>query len=195
MTGIIILAAGASTRMGQPKQQLKFGDETLLQRAVRTALDTMAASVIVVLGANAHEIQAELQQGSAVISVNPDWQEGMASSIRIGLQQLQKQLPEVENAIFMLCDQPFVSSALLNQLIQTHNEDKGGIIACTYNDTIGAPVLFNKRYFGELMALSGQEGAKHLLLKFSDDVIAVPFDQGGIDIDTPEDYQRLTDKS
>lgn len=191
MTGIVILAAGASTRMGQAKQQLKFNDETLLQHAIKAALGADTASVIIVLGANHTAIEQQITDGRVTVRTNDDWEEGMASSIRSGLHQLFDLHPAIQNALFMLCDQPFVTSDLLKQLIQTQQETQAGIVACTYQDTIGAPVLFNRKYFNELLSLTGQEGAKKLLTKFSNEVITVPFDKGGIDIDTPEDYQRL----
>ncbi|GAB2683368.1 hypothetical protein GCM10027037_00190 [Mucilaginibacter koreensis] len=192
MTGIIILAAGASTRMGQPKQQLVYEQETLLQRAIRTAEAAIAVSVVVVLGANAQKLNISAESDRLSICCNDDWQEGMASSIRAGLHRLLKLHPAIEHVLLMLCDQPFVSTELLNQLIQTEQSQQAGIIACTYQNTLGAPVLFKRKYFNQLLALTGQEGAKKLLVKFSDDVIAVPFEQGAVDIDTPEDYEQLS---
>jgi molybdenum cofactor cytidylyltransferase len=191
MTGIIILAAGASSRMGKPKQDLIYEGETLLQRTMHVAEAAASITTVVVLGANAEKINIEIKSKRLCVCHNIYWPEGMSSSIRIGLQQLLNLHPAAENAIYILCDQPFITAKLLHKLMQTQQEKQAGIVACAYQGTYGAPVLFNKKYFNELLALTGQEGAKKLLMKFSDDVVTVPFEQGAIDIDTPEDYKRL----
>jgi molybdenum cofactor cytidylyltransferase len=189
MTGIIILAAGSSSRLGKPKQNLVYKGQTLLQRAIATAATSVCRPVIVVLGANEEMIKPTIESDSVNIIHNPEWQEGMASSIGAGIKALQKIEPEAGAVILMLCDQPFVGAALLHQLVQKKSDK--GIVASGYNETIGAPVLFGAVYFDELLLLKGQEGAKKLLLKYPDDVIAVPFPLGGIDIDTMEDYEKL----
>ena len=91
----------------------------------------------------------------------------------------------------MVCDQPFVDEQLLNNIAQTKSESGKGIVASSYKDTLGTPVLFNKTYFPELLALQGQEGAKKLIFKHKEDVAAVPFPLGYFDIDTAEDYNSL----
>ncbi len=195
MTGIVILAAGASTRMGQPKQQLKLGNRTLLQMSIDAAVNSEAEAVVIVLGAKAAEIEMQITASEQVtVCKNDDWPSGMASSIRSGLLELLDIHPDIGNALFMLCDQPFTETALLNRLIEKQQEKKAGIVACTYQETTGAPVLFNRSYFNELLTLTGQEGAKKLLTEFSEEVVTVPFDKGGVDIDTPEDYQRLLER-
>ena len=192
MTGVLILAAGSSSRLGKPKQNLVFEGQTLLQRAIDAALATLCGPVIVVLGANADEIKPTLEGKPVRIVHNNDWVEGMASSIRLGIAELQVIDPDAKAAILMLCDQPFVSTAILQQLIQS--QSKKGIAACAYNDTIGPPVLFDEFYFGELLSLKGQEGAKKLLLKYTDAVTTIPFALGSIDIDTAADFEKLTHK-
>ncbi len=189
MTGIIILAAGSSSRLGKPKQNLVYKGQTLLQRAVATAAASVCNPVIVVLGANEQVIKPTIESDNINIIHNPDWQEGMASSIGLGINALQKIDPKADAVVLMLCDQPFVDTALLNGLVQKRSAK--GIVASGYNDTIGAPVLFDTAYFDELTLLKGQEGAKKLLLKYPDDVVIVPFQLGGIDIDTVEDYEKL----
>ena len=189
MTGIIILAAGSSSRLGKPKQNLVYKGQTLLQRAVATAAASVCRPVIIVLGANEEMIKPTIESDNINIIHNPDWQEGMASSISSGITALQKIEPEADSVVLMLCDQPFVDAALLDQLVQKKSAE--GIVASSYNDTIGAPVLFGAAYFNELLLLKGQEGAKKLLLKYPDDVATIPFPLGGIDIDTVEDYEKL----
>jgi molybdenum cofactor cytidylyltransferase len=188
MTGLIILAAGQSARLGQPKQNLVFQGKTLLQRAIEAALASVCEPVIVVLGANEEVIRPTIDSYSIQIIHNAEWREGIASSIRLGIKTLQESA--VTSAILMLCDQPFVSSLLLNELIkQGANKD---IVACAYNNTVGTPVLFSSAYFEELLRLTGDEGAKKLLWKHQEIVISILFPSGGVDIDTVEDYGKLS---
>jgi molybdenum cofactor cytidylyltransferase len=191
MTGIIILAAGASTRLGEPKQQLLYKGRTLLQHAVDAAVESMAQLVIVVLGANAEVIKNNITNQGVTIIHNKDWEEGMASSIRTGITELQKLSPDIDDAILMLCDQPFVDVALLNNLMLNKQQTSKPIIACAYNNTVGPPALFDKTYFNALLSLKGQEGAKKLLMKYRDKVFTIPFDKGAIDIDTAADYAKI----
>lgn len=191
MIGIVILAAGASTRLGEPKQKVQFQGNSLLQITVQAALRSAGTPVVVVLGANAETVEPEIAQVPVPVVLNPEWQEGMASSIRVGLNKLKQLEPQVEGAILMLCDQPFVVPEVLNSLIQAKNITGKEIVACAYNGTMGAPVLFDKAFFPDLLSLKGQEGAKKLLFKDPDAVTSVPFPLGSIDIDTPADYAML----
>jgi len=188
MTGVIILAAGESARLGQPKQNLVFGDKTLLQNAVETGLASVCEPIVVVLGANEQLIRPTVSEYPANIVHNADWAEGIASSIRLGVTEVKKN-PQITSVILMLCDQPFVSTGLLNELATAGAEND--IVACVYNNTAGVPVLFNAKYFGKLQLLTGDEGAKHLLLKYGEDVLYMPFPMGGVDIDTMDDYEKL----
>lgn len=189
MTGLIILAAGASTRLGKPKQNLVYQNNTLLQRAIETALASVCRPVLTILGANAEMIRPTIEKLPVHVLYNNNWQEGMASSVRLGMAELKKFEPAITSAILMLCDQPFISASLLNELV--HVKEKKGIIACTYNNTIGAPVLFDAKYFDELSLLTGTEGAKKLLLKYPGNVYSISFPLGGVDIDTTEDFEKL----
>lgn len=191
MIGIVILAAGASARMGEPKQELIYKGETLLQHAINAALATDCQPVIVVLGANTGLHMPEKGNKSISTIYNPDWQEGLSSSIRKGLSALLASAPQVEGVILMVCDQPFVEASLLNSLIHTKKSSGMGIVACQYKDTLGTPVLFSKAYFDELLYLRGKEGAKKLLFRHNEDVADIPFALGAIDIDTPEEYALL----
>lgn len=191
MTGIIILAAGASSRMGRPKQLLVYQQQSLLRRAVKAAAAVPNTCVVVVLGAHQSAIALELANESIKVVYNADWQQGMASSVSVGIKYLITEQPAVQNALLMLCDQPFVDTALLQNLINTQQTSGRPIVASAYQNTLGAPVLFDQYYFAELMALQGQEGAKTMLNKYKSEVISIPFEQGAIDIDTPEDYERL----
>ncbi|MHA6249592.1 nucleotidyltransferase family protein [Pontibacter sp. CAU 1760] len=191
--GVVVLAAGAATRMGSPKQALVFRGQTLLQHAVQVALSAQSHRVVVVTGANQGGMEAGLPFDSKLVKVhNPDWQEGMGSSIRRGLTALLDSEPaQLDGVILMVCDQPFVTAALLDQLIATLAATSKGIVASHYNNTHGTPVLFSQNYFEELLGLNAQVGAKKLLQRYAHDKAAVAFAQGGIDIDTPEDYAAL----
>lgn len=191
MTGLILLAAGASTRLGKPKQNLVFEGETLLQRALQTALDSVCSPVILVLPPDPDRVLPGLTGAPVTIAVNQEWKEGMASSIRCGLEQLLTIEPDVSSCIFMVCDQPYVTASVLDNLVKEH---RGTIVASTYQDTLGTPVLFDKSYFPELMQLQGQEGAKKIVMKHRQDVLTIPFPLGEVDIDTAADYNSLLQK-
>lgn len=189
--GIVILAAGASTRLGKPKQLLKYNGNSLLQNAIDASVNSVAASVIVVLGANADNILQETNKSSIKTIINSEWEEGMASSIRIGLNELLFISPATVAVIFMVCDQPYVSSELINELIQTHLDTGKPIVTCNYGETIGPPALFHKSLFNELMKLKGDAGARKIIQQHIDAIATISFTKGNIDIDTAEDYDDL----
>jgi molybdenum cofactor cytidylyltransferase len=191
MIGIIILAAGASTRMGHPKQLLPYQEENLLQHAIDTALGTGCYPVIVVLGATANEIEPAIKNNNITIAENKQWQEGLGSSVRAGISALIQHTPRADSAILMLCDQPFVTAALLKHLVETKAATNKNIVASIYGDTVGVPVLFDQSFFPELLQLQGQDGAKKLLSIYAQDVATVSFPEAAVDIDTPEDYHTL----
>lgn len=190
--GIILLAAGSSKRLGQPKQLLPYQGQTLLGHALQAALASQVSTVIVVVGAQAMAIKNEWAQTNATMVVNEAWQEGMASSIRLGIHTLTQLNPTVDGVIIMVCDQPFVTPALLDTLLATHGSSGSPIVACGYAGTVGTPVYFQKRFFPDLLALSGDVGAKKIIRQNIHQTAVVPFPLGAADIDTEEDYQRLS---
>jgi len=190
-TAIVILAAGNSTRFGSSKQLLHFNGKTLLQHAIDEATEAGANPVVVVLGANANEVSASIDTTAVEIVLNNRWEEGMASGIVAGVGKASSMSEHVHYLIISVCDQPFISSALFNQLYQTQTESQKGIVACAYADTIGTPVLFTQKYFDHLLALHGDEGAKKLLTTYATDVATVHFPNGNFDIDTKTDYEEL----
>ena len=167
-TGIIILAAGSSSRFGTLKQLAHFGGKTLLQHAVSEALGTGAKPVVVVTGANAEEVSHSINDNNIEIAENADWKKGMASGIVTGIQKVITLNAHIERLIIAVCDQPFVNSALFNQLYQTHMESKKNIVASAYADTLGTPVLFTQKYFDQLLNLKGDEGAKKILKLYNE---------------------------
>jgi len=190
LVGVIVLAAGASTRLGQPKQSLPYGDSTLLAHAVAAALNARLGPVLVVLGAHGPELAQALPSGAVAVH-NPDWQEGMASSIRAGLAALERGWPQAAAAIVMVCDQPSVSAGLLRRLVAAWRQGSAAAVACQYGDTVGVPALFSRSLWPELMALRGDRGAKSVLERHRERLLLVPFPEGALDIDTPEDWQPL----
>jgi len=189
-TGILILAAGNSSRLDEPKQLLRFNGKTLLRNVIDEAIK-VTESVIVVTGSNHSQISKEITNPEIKIVENIKWNEGMGSSIKIGINQLLNRFPEVQNIIISVCDQPFIEASVFLDLIQMQKISQKGIVASKYSDTLGTPVLFIKKYFEEISKLSGQEGAKKVIQKFKDDIAEIIFEKGAIDIDTQSDYQKL----
>jgi len=188
--GIIILAAGASTRLGEPKQNLLFRGKSLLNHALAVAKESDCTPILIITGA--HTFEANEINGSGVYVVqNPDWQKGIAASISLGVSYLQQKEPNISGVILMVCDQPYVTSTHLNQLITESIQTNKPIIACSYQDTLGTPVFFDKKYFRALCSLKGDEGAKKIIFKNLADVAYIPFPAGSIDIDTKVDYDQL----
>ncbi|SKB52535.1 nucleotidyltransferase family protein [Dyadobacter psychrophilus] len=188
---IIILAAGNSSRLGEPKQLLVYQNKTLIRHIAEAAIEAKSAAVIVVTGSNAPSIEKELHSLSCHSVHNPDWESGMASSIVVGTDELMRTHPNIAGAIYAVSDQPFVSVALFDALINKALEKNSGIVASEYDNTFGTPVLFSNKYFPALLTLSGAEGAKKLVKKFADEATSIPFPLGSVDIDTPDDYQKL----
>lgn len=188
--GVIILGAGNSSRLGQPKQLLMYRGKTLICQMAEEAIAAVGSPVVLVTGANAQQILEKLCGFAIEIVENENWAEGMGSSISTGINALRKH-EGLAGVIIMVCDQPFVNAALLQQLMDQQVIVGKGIIACTYDNTAGTPVLFSSTYFDALAALEGQEGAKRILQQSTDDLALVPFPLGALDIDTAEDYQRL----
>ena len=189
--GIVILAAGLSSRLGKPKQMLEFKGKSLLKHAVTAAVDSNASFVVVVIGANATLIVKELDNNEVHVVENKNWQEGMASSIRCGLKAVTKKAPLTDAVIFLVCDQPHISAKLVNEIIMVHQQTGRPIVACNYGDTFGPPVLFYKSFFDELNLLQGDVGAKKIIQQYSEELTSVPFAAGTIDIDKEQDYEAL----
>jgi molybdenum cofactor cytidylyltransferase len=185
---ILILAAGESNRMRIPKQLLPFRGKNMLQHAIDEAVTSNADLVFAVLGANAERIKRVLRQSRAELVMNQDWSEGISSSIHAGVKALPA---NVNGVIVSLCDQPHAGSRIFNALIDASRTSGKSIVACEYGGTEGTPALFARQYFDQLLALSGDRGAKKIILENKNDLARIPFAEGTIDIDTAEDYQRF----
>ncbi|MEX2514467.1 MAG: nucleotidyltransferase family protein [Cyclobacteriaceae bacterium] len=190
-TGIIILSAGKSSRLGQPKQLLAFKGKSLIETAVDAALNSNCGPVWVVTGAFQESILPLFCKKPVQIIKNPHWEQGMGTSIAMGIGALVN-AGGAEQAIIMLADQPFVDAELLKGMLQAQEKSKKPIIAASYqNRTLGVPALFEQKYFDQLMALKGKEGAKKIIQRHLEQVETISFDRGNIDIDTLSDYEAL----
>lgn len=185
----VILAAGASSRMGSPKQLLVWNGRTLLERAVSSARASCGERVIVVLGAHSQAIQAGVNLDGVGVIVNPDWREGMASSIRAGIRALPD---SAEAALILLCDQPRIGAEHLGRLLDAWQGEPNRIAASVYHGGVGVPALFPSGFFGDLLALRGDRGAKGVLMKFEASLLKIPLPEAELDIDRAADLERLT---
>lgn len=157
------------------------------------ALNTKITPVVVVLGANCEALKSETDGLKIHVVINERWRRGMASSMRCGLEAVQKKVPDLDGIIFMVCDQPYVNSLLLNDLLARQHKTKLPIIASAYETNLGPPALFHKSLFDELMELEGDMGAKKLINSHKNLLATIPFLKGNIDVDTMEDFMALAD--
>ena len=189
---IVILAAGASSRMGSPKQLLKWGEDSLLNHAINTALNTSACEVIVVLGANHELIEKEIEYTSITILENENWNLGLGKSIGCAVNYVLKSKTKTQGVLITLADQPLIDSSFLNTIIQDFSPKEYQIIATAYDDNKnGVPVLFDKIYFEALSILSDDFGAKHLIKLHETFVKTLKAPVKNVDLDSKEDYENL----
>jgi molybdenum cofactor cytidylyltransferase len=179
--GALILAAGGSIRFGEPKQLLNFRGKSLVRRVVEAAAGAKCEPIVVVAG-NASDLVGE-RVGNCEIIRNAQWQRGIGSSIKCGVERLRG---SVDAVVILACDQPFVTASVVKELI-AHDAP---IVASGYAEAVGIPALFASRYFDALASLPDETGAKSVIAAHTSDVAVVPFAEGVIDIDTRADYER-----
>jgi molybdenum cofactor cytidylyltransferase len=189
--GAVILAAGASVRMGTPKQLLEIAGKPLLIHAVEAALASPSWPVVVVLGAHGEKIRPALARLPVLITENPAWSEGMAASIRAGVTTLQQFSRRLDAALIALCDQPGFSARVINELIAAQRATTRSIVAARYAGRNGAPALFLREHFHTLTHLTGEEGARALLNDEPARVASVELPALALDLDTPADVAAL----
>jgi molybdenum cofactor cytidylyltransferase len=189
--GVVVLAAGSSSRLGKPKQLVRFHDKPLLQNVIDHCERFDFISKVIVLGANSEMIKKALKPKAFTLVMNEDWKEGIAGSIRKGVQHSLDLNPDTEHIIFLLSDQPFVTAELLEKLLETHLSEEKKITACFYEDDIGVPAIFSKDMFPLLLKLNGDQGAKKIMKQYQDQVTSIHFEMGHFDVDTPEDQADL----
>ena len=189
--GAVILAAGSSSRLGEPKQLVTFRDKPLLQKVIDLCAPLNLSSQVIVLGANSDAIQEGVDPGKFNFVLNEEWSEGIAGSIRKGVAYSLELNPECRHLMILLSDQPFVSTELLQKLLKAHITGTKEITASLYKGDTGVPAIFSKSIFPLLMELKGDQGAKKIMKQFPDKVASVPFEMGYFDVDTPEDQAEL----
>jgi molybdenum cofactor cytidylyltransferase len=180
--------------MGRSKQLLEIEGEPLLKRSVKVALAVNTANVVVILGANEKPHREIIEQLPVHIISNYYWKTGMGSSIKSGLNYLIQADPDLEGVIIMVCDQPALTIEHLNRLITRFSEKKKSIVASSYANSHGVPVLFGRSFFSNLLLLGDDQGAKKIVHQFPDQVAAVEFPKGSIDLDTEEDYKNFMEQ-
>ena len=179
----LVLAAGGSTRLGAPKQLLAYGGQSLLRRAAESARAAVDGPVLVILGSGANPLKNELVGLDVHPVENPAWGLGMGTGVRIGMETLAGRTDAV---LLTLCDQPLVGPEALGRLLDAFRPD--ALAVAEYNGTVGVPVVFGRAYFDELRALPDDAGAKSILWRHRETLIAVPMPEAATDIDTREQY-------
>ncbi|MDB6126995.1 MAG: 4-diphosphocytidyl-2C-methyl-D-erythritolsynthas e [Verrucomicrobia bacterium] len=186
--GLILLAAGGSTRMGRPKQLLPWGDRSLLRHACHTALATLCRPVIVVLGCEADACRVECADLRVITVVNENWARGLGSSIAVGLAKLETESPEISGVVLMLVDQPSVTPEWLGQFVE--RAPSSALVATRYGESGGTPAYFAREFFPELQRLPPHEGARTLLAREHQNVQLMEGPHIFFDLDTPEAYRE-----
>ena len=181
---LVLLAAGASRRLGQPKQLLRIDGETLVHRAARLGLATTPAQALLVLGAQADATWAAIEDLDLQRVDCPDWSDGLGASLRAGLAAVS---PECEGALVLLCDQPALDAAHLQSLVGSWRHDPARAVASAYAGVLGVPALLPRAWFEALSRNTGDRGARDLLRERVDDVKAIPAPALSMDIDRPGD--------
>ncbi len=202
MISAILLAAGESKRMGRPKQMLTWQGKTLLQHVLENLIRSNIDEIILVLGHEAEAIQKSRggfqtrPYAGIKIVINPDYPQGMASSLRQGLLAMD---PGSEAFLVVLADQPGIGPEIINQIIDAFQraDPRRGIARPVYRGLRGHPVLISVRYLQEALQLQGDVGARQILMNHPEDILEIEADQEGIlkDIDTHEEYQRYLNQT
>ena len=185
LVGAIILAAGASRRMGQPKQLLPVAGQPMVRRVTEAVCAADMAQVIVVLGARAQAVASVLQGLPVDLVINHAWQAGLSTSVRAGIGGLH---PDIDAVLLVLADQPGLGPDLLRKLVDRYGATGAPIVAPFYQGQRGNPVLFDRALFAELEGVEGDRGGRAVITRHEADLVGVEVDDVLSDIDTPEDY-------
>jgi molybdenum cofactor cytidylyltransferase len=188
--GMIILAAGPSSRLGRSKQLLEFNGKALLRISVEIALTVASENTLVVLGYNHEEHKRVIADLPVEIVLNLDWPTGMGSSLKAGISAMQRR-SSLKAVIVMVCDQPYISKEHLKKMIDVYRHNDAAIVASKYSSTVGVPVLFHRRKFAAIETIENSQGAKAIIEQNLDNAVLIDFPLGEIDIDTQEDLNRL----
>ncbi|MFK7949259.1 MAG: NTP transferase domain-containing protein [Saprospiraceae bacterium] len=188
-TAILIIAAGASRRLGQPKQLLNYKNTFLLNYIIQECKAGEIGDIYVVLGANQEQIKSKLSNDISIF-INDNWQKGMGNSIAFGMQNIINK--DYDSVIIAVGDQPFFSRTILQSIIGKQSNTNSSIVISKYEKGRGTPCFFNENLFSELIQLKGDIGAKPIIKKYKHQVEMIDFPKGNIDIDTIDDLKYLT---
>ena len=184
----LVLAAGPSSRMGAPKLAMLFDGVPLLRRVVDAAASSRCRETVVVLGAHQDLYRPLLDGTPAQIVHNPEYEHGMSTSIRAGVEHLSS---ESEAVVILLADQPRITSEIIDRLIETYVQEGKRIVASAYKGIVGVPVLFDGALYLELLTLEGDAGARSVIETYPKHGVAIPLEEDAArDIDTPDDLDR-----
>lgn len=184
----IILAAGKSSRMKSPKQLLQWQNKQFIQHVIDIAIQTQLTPIKVVLGAHKEKIQPHIQQNPIDIIINPVWQTGLASSVKAGINSLPSQTSSV---FIFLADQPQVKPELIQALVEKNKTSTAHAILPRHQNKTGNPILINAKLFPQVQTLKGDQGFRQLFPKINIDYLDWPDSSILLDIDTPNDLQKL----
>lgn len=193
--GAVILAAGESSRLGEPKQLLPYRGCSLIRRAINAAIEGGCAPIMVILGSDVASVSEEIPQDGTVIVENPDWRSGIGTSVRTGVQQLLTVAPKTKALVLLVCDQPFVNGEVVRKLIEHWRTEGKPIVASAYSGTLGVPALLDSSCFAELLQIGDSHGAKSIILRLPSRVTPFDFANGSIDIDNRHDYEQICAKN
>ncbi|MEC7265309.1 MAG: nucleotidyltransferase family protein [Bacteroidota bacterium] len=188
--GVVILAAGGSSRLGRPKQLVKFKGKPLLQHTLDLVEKLDFKKKILVLGSDEDLILKEVDIKNFEVLSNPDWEKGMAGSIKTGLQELTRNT-EMEHILLLLSDQPLLTTEYIQRLSMAHVYQKPMATYSKYGSEMGVPAIFSKAAFPFLENLKGDQGAKKLTTNADFVYRTIEFEHGGFDIDTEADVEKL----
>jgi len=192
MVAAILLAAGESKRMGEPKQLMPFGQSTMLEQTVDNLLNSKVGEIIVVLGYKAEEILGKLASRQVKTTINPAYRQGMSTSIRAGLNLVAD---HIQGIMISLGDQPLIDSQTINRLVDEFRNHTKGIAIPTYHGRRGHPVIFAIRYKEELLRLKGDIGGREIIDRYSEDILEVAVNCEGICIDIDTSRQLHLERS
>ncbi len=191
---IILLAAGSSSRLGQSKQLVEINGVPLLLQSTLAALDANYSHVVVVLGAHADLHKKTIAHLPVEIITHVEWEKGMGSSLKAGLQHVIQSKPETNAVVVMVCDQPLLTSVHLIALLDVYKNTSSKIVASHYENKIGVPALFDRILFSELLQIKDTQGAKAFMESNTGLVTTIDWAEGRFDIDTPEDLKSINFK-
>lgn len=189
--GVMILAAGAASRMGKAKMLLPCNGQSILEHIIAELKALQPQAICLVTGKYHEAISQTINDQAITLVYNEQWNQGMGGSVQTGMKALLQQCPDLDLVWIVVGDQPFLHRSVLQEMLHRQQQTQKGIVAAQYNGVKGTPVLFGAGYFNALQKLSGDKGARVILQEHPEDIATVAFPEGELDIDTPEDYERF----